>query len=348
MRNKPHRRISRLARRPLLRAAAALRPSEGGRPAGGTAGRDLCRARLGRSAHPQPRRGARLRRGRQPPVSARLRGAGAVLHRRRPVRARRSRSKRPARQARPACSGADHRPGFFRRGCARRREVVRLRDSGAAEIVCLVLAIALDLEGSPFARRGNSSWAVQVADGAARLTLAGWWTELVSLPLFYFLLLRGLWRYLIWAWLLSRLASLELRLVATHPDGKAASVSRRISECLFDVRVRHEFGDGDHRCAARVRNEHFVRHLRLHHHRLARDRVRLFVAPLLAFSKPLGELKRRSEELLGAQATRYHRAAERALIGRNVVANDPSEADPERAAADPSAQSASPASCRSS
>ena len=43
-------------------------------------------------------------------------------------------------------------------------------------------------------------------------------------------------------------------------------------------------------------------------------------------------------QLLGAQATRYHRAAERALIGRNVVANDAAEADPEQAVPDPSAQ----------
>ena len=32
---------------------------------------------------------------------------------------------------------------------------------------------------------------------------------------------RGLWRYIVWALLLWRIASLELRLVATHPDGKA-------------------------------------------------------------------------------------------------------------------------------
>jgi hypothetical protein len=49
-----------------------------------------------------------------------------------------------------------------------------------------------------------------------------------------------------------------------------------------------------------------------------------FAFPLLAFSKPLSELKQRTEQILGAQA------AERALIGRNVVADDASEADPDR------------------
>jgi hypothetical protein len=40
----------------------------------------------------------------------------------------------------------------------------------------------------------------------------------------------------------------------------------------------------------------------------------------------------------GAQATRYHRAAERALIGRNLAANDDTEADSGPAVPDPSAQ----------
>ena len=63
----------------------------------------------------------------------------------------------------------------------------------------------------------------------------------------------------------------------------------------------------------------------------------IFAFPLLAFSKPLGELKERSAQVLGAQATRYHRAAERALIGGNLAANDASEADAP-AVPDPSAQ----------
>jgi hypothetical protein len=62
-----------------------------------------------------------------------------------------------------------------------------------------------------------------------------------------------------------------------------------------------------------------------------------FAFPLLAFSKPLSELKAKSAQVLGAQATRYHRAAERALIGRNLAANDAGEtAVP--AVPDPSAQ----------
>ena len=43
------------------------------------------------------------------------------------------------------------------------------------------------------------------------LTLAGWWTVLVSYPLFVFLLLRGLWRHFVWTKLMRKIAHLELR-----------------------------------------------------------------------------------------------------------------------------------------
>ncbi len=101
-------------------------------------------------------------------------------------------------------------------------KALKLRNSGVAEVVCLGLAIAgaLALIDRLLAVDA-STWAVQIADDGGHATLAGWWVVIVSVPIFYFLLMRGLWRYLVWAMLLWRLASLKLRLVATHPDGKA-------------------------------------------------------------------------------------------------------------------------------
>jgi len=231
-------------------------------------------------------------------------------------------------------------PGSFEEAARVVAKALKLRDSGVAEIVCLVLAIALDIGGlGRLLGAEESTWAVQVADGGAYPTLAGWWSMIVSLPLFYFLLLRGLWRYLVWAWLLWRIASLELRLVATHPDGKAglgflAEYPNAYSMFVFGMSsamaitvVRHVFETN----ISSVTFGYIIT-------AWLAIVFAFFVAPLLAFSKPLGELKRRSEEILGAQATRYHRAAECALIGRNIVANDPSETDPDRPAADTSAQ----------
>lgn len=51
------------------------------------------------------------------------------------------------------------------------------------------------------------------------LSLAGWWYVLVSAPLFYLVLVRWMWRYLLWVALLMRLASLPARARPGHPDG---------------------------------------------------------------------------------------------------------------------------------
>ena len=113
-------------------------------------------------------------------------------------------------------------PESFKDAASAVVSALKLRNSGVAEIVCLALAVAgalalierlLDVDAS--------TWAVQVGADGAQVTLAGWWAVIFSTPLFYFLLLRGLWRYLVWASLLWRIASLKFRLVASHPDGKA-------------------------------------------------------------------------------------------------------------------------------
>jgi hypothetical protein len=218
---------------------------------------------------------------------------------------------------------------------------LKLRNSGVAEIICLALAVAgalalierlLDVDAS--------TWAVQVGeDGAHYVTLAGWWVVIFSTPLFYFLLLRGLWRYLVWAMLLWRIASLKFRLVASHPDGKAglgfvADYPNAYSMFVFGISasmaitvVRHVF----------ERNISSVTFGYIITGWLAIV-FAFFAFPLLAFAKPLSELKERSLQLIGARATLAHRAAERALLGRNVVANDAAEADLEQGVADPSAQ----------
>jgi hypothetical protein len=51
-----------------------------------------------------------------------------------------------------------------------------------------------------------------------KITLAGWWFVLVSIPIFQFLAYRWLWRLIIWSRFLWRISRLNLRLVPTHSD----------------------------------------------------------------------------------------------------------------------------------
>jgi hypothetical protein len=96
------------------------------------------------------------------------------------------------------------------------------RRTGAAwvEALLLVAAYALAFEWMSLgaARIPGGSWYGQVVDGQLQPTLPGWWTLLVSLPLFWFLLGRWLWRFVTWGLMLRDIARCDLRLVPTHPD----------------------------------------------------------------------------------------------------------------------------------
>lgn len=219
-------------------------------------------------------------------------------------------------------------------------QALKRRNSHVAEIVCLLVAL---FATAVVARHqyvvDHSSWAVVAAPGGNTVTLAGWWSILVSVPLFWFLVLRGLWRHLVWSLLLRRVARLELRLVSTHPDGKGGigflgDYPNAYMTAVFGVSCA---------VAATVAQN-------LLHETATLTNITilmvgwlvvilaLFAFPLSAFSGPLFQLKQAAMARLGAQSTRYHRMAERKLIGGNVVASDPSEVEEVQDIADPTKQ----------
>lgn len=94
----------------------------------------------------------------------------------------------------------------------------RLLDSMAGDVVMFVLAYAvvailvfyLSIDAViPWHHR---------ASAAFRLSPAGWWHALVSLPLFLVIFFGWLWRLLIWTRFLFLMSRLDLHLIASHPD----------------------------------------------------------------------------------------------------------------------------------
>lgn len=219
-------------------------------------------------------------------------------------------------------------------------EALKRRNSGVAEAICLAVAAA----ASGIVLRHHyvvdvSSWAAVASPGGNSLTLPGWWSIFVSIPLFWFLTVRGLWRHLVWSLLLRRLAKLELRLVSTHPDGKGgigflADYPNAYATAVFGVSSA---------VAATVAQN-------LLHETATITNITvlmagwlivilsLFAFSLSTFTRPLAELKMASLARLAAQATQYHRMAERKLIGGNVVPASASEADQVADVADPTKQ----------
>ncbi|WAS92994.1 hypothetical protein [Nannocystis punicea] len=93
----------------------------------------------------------------------------------------------------------------------------RARDSRVAAFIVLAAAYlttagVMSLAGG----QAEDTWHFQSA--TPRLTLAGRWFALVSLPLFHFLLYRWFHRLFVWGRFLRRVSRLDLQLTATHPD----------------------------------------------------------------------------------------------------------------------------------
>lgn len=137
--------------------------------------------------------------------------------------------------------------------------------------------------------------------------------------------------------LLRELAALELRLVSTHPDGHGgldfigqfpnayASFVFAMS-CVLGAAIAHELLAGD---------------LALNTYGFVMGGwllivLLLFAYPLLAFRKPLTELKERTLLTCSALATRHHRAAEREILGRNISASEDAEPAKAQEIPDPS------------
>jgi hypothetical protein len=101
------------------------------------------------------------------------------------------------------------------------KKITRLRDRWLPEAIMILVAylpyiftVKIELLS------GVSNWHSR---SAGEVSLAGWWFNFVSTPIFRFLLLRWVWRMFLWTLFLWRVSKLQLNLVATHTD-KAAGL----------------------------------------------------------------------------------------------------------------------------
>ena len=99
---------------------------------------------------------------------------------------------------------------------------VRLRNSLAAEIVLVVIVYGFGVIWRDYIVVDASTWMAAPSAGTgsavAKLSLAGWWHAVVSLPVCQFLLVRWYFRVIIWVRFLWHVSRINLKLVPTHPD----------------------------------------------------------------------------------------------------------------------------------
>ncbi|RPJ36796.1 MAG: hypothetical protein EHM27_04940 [Deltaproteobacteria bacterium] len=186
------------------------------------------------------------------------------------------------------------------------RQTLRMRDSFLAEGIMVAVVIfgtaflRLELSGS------SSTWQILVFPSGATRTMAGWWHVFVSLPIFQFLMVRWLWRYLIWCWLLWRISRLDLQLIPTHPDRAAGLGFLGVAQAKFGILVLAFSSLLSSHWGAEI----LLRGVSLYDYKmmiLGYVVLVLFVllAPLLVFSSRLFEVKRRGLLEYGALANRY-------------------------------------------
>jgi hypothetical protein len=96
---------------------------------------------------------------------------------------------------------------------------IRLRDHFLPEALLLIAAFvpSFFVAKADLLMGGLSNWHMAGA-GLDQTSLAGWWFNLVSAPIFRFLLLRWFWRFFLATYLLWRVSRTKLYLVATHSD----------------------------------------------------------------------------------------------------------------------------------
>jgi hypothetical protein len=95
--------------------------------------------------------------------------------------------------------------------------IAHLRDSSLVELFLAVVAFFpfFLYTGQEWVSSEVSSWHGSMSGG---LSPAGWWFALVSSPVLRFLVLRWLWRYVLWNDFLRSVARLNLNLIPAHPD----------------------------------------------------------------------------------------------------------------------------------
>ena len=99
------------------------------------------------------------------------------------------------------------------------RSTLRLRDSTALDCAMLVLVgTIVFLLTLTVPLRALPHWQSHIVQGMTLRSFAGWWHNLVTVPIFLMLLLGWMWRLGLWGRFLFLTSRLKLQLIASHPD----------------------------------------------------------------------------------------------------------------------------------
>jgi hypothetical protein len=150
------------------------------------------------------------------------------------------------------------------------------------------------------------------------------WYWMVCMPLFRFLLLRWLWRLVLWCVFLWRVSRLDLRLVPTHPDragglGYLELVHAEFSPLVLAISAAQSASLAQGIALGRMTFDAIYPSVAFV---LLADAV-LFVGPLYVFSRKLWACKVKGLSDYGAFAERYVNEFDRKWLGADSAPGEP-------------------------
>jgi len=196
--------------------------------------------------------------------------------------------------------------------------------SSIAEFVMLLITVTWSVYITDVTiELSAKSWEGSLSGGMEILSWAGIATTYLSTPLFLFLVLRWLWRFLIWTLLLYRISRLSLQLTPLHPDKAGGLGFLSIYPSVFGGFVF---------AMSCVVASSFLKELGLATHDSTTVWlaitvwmvmiIGLFLGPLLTFSRPLYDLRHQALLDYGLLASEHH-----LLFHREWIENKKSGAD---------------------
>ncbi|NOK22501.1 hypothetical protein [Corallococcus carmarthensis] len=195
------------------------------------------------------------------------------------------------------------------------RGVMRLRRNATIEAGLLVASLAVSFMDLP--HQANPVW-LHSEPGGPR-TLAGWWYLVVSMPLIRFLVLRWLWRGVLWASFLFRVSRLRLTLVPTHPDTAGGLGFLGTCQASFALIVLAVASTLTAQRLARAPSADYTDYA-LHLLAFAILCLGIVFAPLVFFSRQLLRAKRRGDHAFSGVAAWHSRRFEERWFHREPPA----------------------------
>jgi len=202
-------------------------------------------------------------------------------------------------------------------------KTTRLRDRVLPELLLLVAAYLPSLfVKTELLMSGISNWHT-IGTGASALSMAGWWFNFVSTPIFRFLLLRWIWRLFLGTLLLWRVSRMRLYLVATHSDMAAGLGFLSLGQKAFSPIV---FAGGTV-IASQVANAIAYQGATLSSMKFpmiayAVLATILLVSPLLVVSPVLHKIKNKALLEYGALVTEHNQQFDQKWIQNKQVPNE--------------------------